>query len=111
MQLPEVQNFEDPQNQQDQRIQHPFHMAVRNSAVALLGIALVGGVYWIKVHVHSNVATYWWIWGAVAGFVVVICFAHAFLAAQIGARRAGTFLKVVAGLALAGMLLGLKWYL
>jgi UDP-N-acetylmuramyl pentapeptide phosphotransferase/UDP-N-acetylglucosamine-1-phosphate transferase len=47
----------------------------------------------------------------VAGFVIVVCFAHAFLAWRWGARRAAGFLKVVVAIALAGMLAGLWWYL
>ena len=87
-------------------------MAARNSAVALLGVAMTGGAYWLKMHTSGpGGPTYWWIWGALAAFVVAVCFAHAFLGFFFGARRAGTFLKVVVVLALAGMLLGLRWYL
>jgi hypothetical protein len=112
MELPETRHLQDPQSQLDQPVKRPFAMALRNSAVALLGVALTGGAYWLKLHTHGpGGETYWWIWGALAVFVVAVCFAHAFLGFFFGARRAGMFLKFVAVLALAGMLLGLRWYL
>jgi len=114
MRLPQTQHLEDPQSQQDDRVQFPLQMALRNSAVALLGIALTGGAYWLKLHSHgdtSDLATYWWIWAALTVFVIAVCFAHALLGWRLGARRAGTFLKVIAALALAAMLAGLWWYL
>src|SRR3954454_8772900 len=111
MKLPELQHLEDPQNQLHERATHPLAMALRNAGVALLGIALTGGVYWLKLQSQGNVRQpYWWISGAVAGFVVVVCFTHAALAARFGAHRANTFMKIVAVIALVGMLLGLRWY-
>ena len=113
MKLPETQHLEDPQSRQDKRVEFPLAMALRNCAVALLGIALTGGAYWLEVHAHGTdrSGTYWWIWAALTAFVILICFAHAFLGWRFGARRAGAFLKVVVALALAGMLAGLWWYL
>jgi hypothetical protein len=117
MHLPQTQHLEDPQSQQDDRVRYPLQMALRNSAVALLGIALTGGAYWLKLHSHGDtrvtgdLATYWWIWTALTVFVIAICFAHAYLGARLGAKKSATFLKVIVALALAAMLAGLWWYL
>src|SRR4051794_13245513 len=54
MKLPELQHLEDPQNQLDERATHPLAMALRNAGVALLGIALTGGVYWLKLQSQGN---------------------------------------------------------
>jgi len=87
-------------------------MACRNAAVALFGIALCGGGFWLKVHLSGNGAeTYWWIWAAIAAFVVAVAILHALLASWFGVHRATAFLKVVVVFALAGMLFGVWWYL
>src|SRR6476620_5888072 len=96
MHLPELKGFEDPQGASDERVARPIRMAVRNSVVALLGIALAGAGLWVKyVNEWNSGIVAFWIWGAVAGFAVFACCAHAFLGARFGARRAGEFLKIV----------------
>src|SRR5437867_1067087 len=112
MPLPDLQQLADPQTERDEHAARPLVMALRNSGVALLGIAMTAGAYWAKLHLHGpGGPTYWWMWGAAAGFVVAVCFAHALLAWRFGARRAAVFLKVVVAPALAGMLAGVWWYL
>jgi hypothetical protein len=111
MHLPEVQEFEDPQGESDARVELPIRMAVRNSVVALLAIALACGFLWAKAVGDDSGPVAFWIWGAVAGFAVAVCFAHALLGARYGGRRAAAFLKAVTVLVLAGMLFAVWWIL
>src|SRR4051812_1880876 len=111
MKIPEVQQFEDPQSERDEAPARSLRMASRNAGAALLGIAVAGISFWMKVHRHGDGgATYWWMWVAVAALVLLIAFSHALLAREFGARRAATFLKIVGVAILVGMLLGLRWY-
>jgi hypothetical protein len=112
MHLFNVKPFEDPQNEDDARPARPMRMALRNSGAALLAIGVLGLGYWLKFETgRTKGPVYWWIWGAVAAFAVLVCFAHAALASHLGARRAGNFLKVVVAIALAAMLFGVWWSL
>jgi hypothetical protein len=112
MELPEVQHLEDPQNRSDAPVARPMRMAIRNSAVALLGIGLIAGGIFFKLWWYENTGeVYWWILPALAAFAVVTCFAHALVAAKFGGRRATNVLKIAAALVLAAILFAVWWSL
>ncbi len=112
MEIPQLRHLEDEQTEADARPARPMQMALRNASIALLGLLAVGGGYAVKYYLHGATnPVAWWIWPSVAAFAVVVCFAHALLASQFGARKAGIFLKIVCVMVLAGMLIALKVYL
>lgn len=55
----------------------------------------MGGLgYLIRFSEHSGL-TAWWVWAAVAAVAVAACFAHAYLGARIGGRRANTIVGFI----------------
>ena len=112
MELPEVQHLEDPQNQSDAPVARPMRMAIRNSAVALLGIGLIAaGIFFKRWWNEDTGPVYWWILPALVGFAIVTCCAHALVAAKFGGRRATNVLKVAAAFVLAAILFAVWWSL
>jgi hypothetical protein len=90
MELPEVQHLEDPQNRSDAPVTRPWRMALRNSGAALLGIGVLMLGQWLELRFSDfRGAVAWWMWGAAAGFAVVICFVQAVLAVWLGGRGRG----------------------
>jgi hypothetical protein len=73
---------------------HPWRLAARNSLAALVPIAL-GGLARLLTYRGLTPFVAWWVWPAVAGLVVVVCFGHAALGLAIGRRRAGNVLKAL----------------
>ena len=112
MHLPEVGHLEDPDSESEQPAERPLRMALRNSAVALFGIAVAGGGFWLESRESGGMdAVWWWLWGATAAFVLIVCFAHAFLASLLGGRAAATALKLIVTLVLFGMIIAVWWSL
>src|SRR4051794_6466490 len=81
---------------------HPWRTAARNSAIALalIGVAGLGRLIAYRP-VISNTA--WWVWFAVAGLAVAVCFGHAALGLVVGRRLAANVLKIL----LAALLVGI----
>ena len=112
MHLPEVGHLEDPESESEQPTERPLRMALRNSAVALFGIAVVGGGFWLESRGAAGVGrVWWWLWGATAAFVVIVCFVHAFLASLLGGRAAATALKLIVAVVLLAMIIAVWWSL
>jgi uncharacterized membrane protein len=93
-----------PETMSAERIRHPFRVGARNAAVALLGIAVGGIAQLIRVLLGGGgVAS--WVWPVAVVGLIVVCFAHAYLGALIGGRRANNVALVLLLAVLLGMII------
>ena len=56
----------------------------------------IGGVQYLRRYQEFTSATAWWVWFAVAAFIIVVSFGCAVLSQVIGPRRADAIFKVFA---------------
>jgi hypothetical protein len=85
---------------------HPWRTTARNSAIAVSLIGMEGARRLITYRpLIPNTA--WWVWFALGGFAVAVCFGHEALGLVIGRRRAANILKIM----LAALLVGIAvWF-
>jgi hypothetical protein len=94
----------DPETLSAGRIRHPFRVGLRNSLATLLAIG-VWALLKIAAVVGKGYTIDWWVWPLVGSGVIVVCFAHAYLGALIGGRRANDVALIVLFLVLTGIII------
>ena len=66
----------------------------------------IGGLWNLIKYNGFNHVTAWWVWFAVAGGIVAVCFAHVALGLVIGFRLADLIFKIVLAIGVVG---GVYW--
>src|SRR4051812_23167644 len=87
-------------DQSNDRTPSPLALAVRTSAIALVGITAAGVTIVARYRNLMQHAS-WWAITLIPIAIVACCFAYAFLGARIGARRANNILVLLLFTALA----------
>jgi len=99
-----------PRSSPDEDAGEPWRLAVRNSGRVLLLFVPLAAIKALR-HGHLALAESWWVVTLIPLGLVAACFAHAYLAAAIGRRRAGLIFTVALGALLVGGLYALTRYL
>lgn len=95
-----------PETLSEGPITRPFHVAVRNSAVALMAIGVGGIIYLVRFAADAG-ATKWGVFPVVALGSTAVCFGQAYLGSRIGGRRANGVVLMLLLAVLAGLLIWL----
>jgi hypothetical protein len=93
-----------PETMLAERIRHPFRVGLRNSVVALIAIA-VGGISQLIRVLLGGGGIAGWVWPVAIAGLVFVCFAHAYLGALVGGRRANNVALVLLLAALFAMII------
>ena len=94
-------NVAHPETHHEGRITRPFRVGLRNAGVAIVPIAIAGGIYLLRYRKHWGTVA-WWAIALVPIAVTALTLAHAYLGAAVGARRANNLFMLLLLVVLIG---------